>query len=201
MEIENLITAAETLNKVLGLKPQIDITVEEKELRTLVREASLWLIPTDKIDAVTVDVLKDMNWQVKDFLHLKKNQDPFPAFRKFEIYDNVDAIAEGHSPEEPGVPKKFDWADTDNVGANGEYLDKEPPPNSAAKRALGPSAYGTALALMGPDPLMSIHELYDIMKDQGFDIKKNSGSIKTAHSIFKKCYRYLKTNGHIKNKK
>jgi len=206
MKREKLVEAAEDLNVILFNAEKKDegwvYAVENnKELEKTIKEAAMWLVSSDELKENTVEVLKDMKWSDEDFLTLAESQDPFPLLRKYNIYDDQAAVEvkptkKSKAKKYPPVPE----AQQRPVHSAREWLDKAPPPNSAAKKALGPSAYGTALALMGPDPLLPLPELYDLMKDNGFDIQRATGSIKTAHSIFRKVYRYLDAHGHITHK-
>lgn len=132
----------------------------------------------------TITVLQELVWTDEDFKGLKPDQDPAPAFK----LHGIGPYAENEEPEEEPIPEPEEEAQ--------EYT--EGPPPKPEPETKGPSAYGTALALMGPDPEMPLHELYEAMKEHGFDLQQATGSIKTAHSIFRKVFRYLKENGHIK---
>ena len=212
MKREKLVEAAEDLNVILFNAEKKDegwvYAVENnKELEKTIKEAAMWLVSSDELKENTVEVLKSMEWTTDDFLTLAESQDPFPLLRKYAIYDDQAEVKEvtvkKSKAKKAKAPKKYPpvpEAQQRPVHSAREWLDKPPPPNSAAKKALGPSAYGTALALMGPDPRLPLPELYDLMKDNGFDIRRSTGSIKTAHSIFRKVYRYLDAHGHINHK-
>ena len=205
MKKADLIKAAEDLNEVLGLDPGIDTGEKPELLRKHIKEGALWLYETDVIKDVTVEVLKTMDWSDEDFEGLSADQNPIPALERYGIIDDdseevvaseedddseeVEEIIpepETKAPEPKPKPEKKEPK---------EYLDKDP---TKVVKKQGPSAYGMALALMGPDPTITVHDLYDLMKAHGFDIQVSGGSIKTAHSIFKKVYLYLKEHGHIK---
>jgi hypothetical protein len=101
--------------------------------------------------------------------------------------------------EEPKEkPKKTPKKKVKEEPEEPEEFMKAPPKRKEKKTGRGPSAYGTAVALLGEDPEMGLHTLYDKMRDLGFDIPSKTGSIKTAHSIFRKIYKYLKINGFLK---
>jgi len=212
MKREKLVEAAEDLNVILFNTEKKDegwiyAVDNQPEFEKTIKEAALWLVSSDELEENTVEVLKGMKWIPEDFEKIRESQDPFPLLRKYDIYDDQADVevkpTKKSKAKKAKAPKKsppVPEAQQRPVHSAREWLDKAPPPNSAAKKALGPSAYGTALALMGPDPLLPLPELYDLMKDNGFDIQRSTGSIKTAHSIFRKVYRYLDAHGHINHK-
>jgi DNA (cytosine-5)-methyltransferase 1 len=204
---EKLIEAADDLNDILfeeDSKEKIDVKAKKADLTTQIKEAALLLYATDNLQDVTVEVLKSIEWAESDFQDLGE-YNPLPVFYRYGIMSEAKeeaevVAAEAEEPEEepaeePEIveskpkPKKKTEAK--------EHLDKAPPKK---KESTGPSAYGTALELMGPDPNLPIGELYDLMKAHGFDIQKKSATIKTAHSIFRKVTRILDKNGHVKIK-
>ena len=188
MKKEQLVEAVEDLNLILFNNDEnsIPTNIDLEIMKEKTKQAALWLYASDNLQETTVEVLRELEWSTDDFKDLKDDQDPVPAFMRYGIgpYAKTDD-PEPESDEEPEEEPK-------------EYLESAPPKTKPKKK--GPSAYGTALALMGPDPEMPLHELYDAMKERGFDLQQATGSIKTAHSIFRKVYRYLKDNGHIKQK-
>jgi len=201
MKPEDLIKAAEELNEIMPLDPVLDTTLSPDKLAGLVKEAALWLLVTDELEDSTVKTIKDLSWNSSDFKNLKESQDPMPAFIRFGI------IEEEHDAEPP--KKKAVKKPVKKVRAEvpeeeveevveekaKEHLDG--PPKAAP---LGPSAYATALAVMGTNPNMEMHTLYVIMKKKGFDLRISSGTIKTAHSIFRRVFRSLVDNGYASTK-
>lgn len=202
MKREQLVDAAKDLNNVLfdeDSTDKIDVNATDIMLRKQIREAALWLYATDEISDNTLEVLKTFEWKDSDFEKLDEEQDPVPAFYKFGILfeDNEEtaviteetADPDEETEEEPEIIEETPRVNKKKPAPPKEHLDKAPVPEKQ------PSAYGTALALMGPDPVLPIGDLYDLMKAQGFDIQVHGGSIKTAHSIFRKVVRILERNG------
>jgi hypothetical protein len=189
MDKERIITAVEDLNLILfnNDKNSIPTDIDPEILAEKLKQAALWLYASDTPQPETVEVLRELVWTTDDFEGLKTDQDPIPAFR----LHGIGPYAETEEPEPEPVPEPESEEEIQ------EHIGTSPLPKNKPE-SKGPSAYGTALALMGPDPEMPLHELYEAMKEQGFDLKTATGSIKTAHSIFRKVYRYLKDNGHIK---
>ena len=182
MKQEDLIAAAEDLNKLLFDAEHKDegwLNAEDpvEKLQKKMKQASLWLLVSDKLETNTISVLKQMNWKETDFSKLAESQNPIPAFTKFGIL-----------PKDPPKKKK------PKEKAPMEGYMEEPKPK---KEKLGPSAYGMAIAVMGVTPTMPLHTLYDVMKEKKYDLAETGNSIKTAHSIFKKVYTLLKNNGFI----
>lgn len=191
MKNKQVIAAVEDLNLIIfnNDKNSIPTDIDPEILAEKLKQAALWLYASDKPQDNTIEVLKELAWSADDFQDLKPDQDPVPAFR----FHGIGPYAEVEEPEPEPVPKP----EEEIVEEIQEHMGTSPLPKTKPEPK-GPSAYGTALALMGPDPEMPLHELYEAMKEQGFDLQLATGSIKTAHSIFRKVYRYLKDNGHIK---
>jgi hypothetical protein len=205
MKKENLIKAVKDLNLILFNNDEnsIPTDIDPQILQEKLKEASLWIYASDNLQENTVDVLRQLDWSASDFEDLKENQDPVPAFQRYAIGPYAKSEEPEPEPEPEPSAKEVEEIQADEFikpekkEEPKEYTEEAPPKKKEVK---GPSAYGTALALMGPDPEMPLHELYELMKEQGFDLAQATGSIKTAHSIFRKVYRYLKDNGHIVEK-
>ena len=202
MTKKNLIAAVQDLNLILFNNDEnsIPTDIDQEILKQKLKEASLWIYASDNLQENTVEVLRELDWSASDFEDLKENQDPVPAFQRYGI--GPYAKSEEPEPEEEPEPTQEDVESLEEKVMPTkkkveEFVEAPPKPTPEPK---GPSAYGTALALMGPDPEMPLHELYELMKEHGFDLQQATGSIKTAHSIFRKVYRYLKDNGHIVEK-
>ena len=223
MKTENLISTAKELNEVLvGLDPIIDLELPANELPAKIKEAALWLWKTDDVSDASAEVLRSLKWTKDDLTELDEEQDPLPAFERYGIVvggqkkpvTKKKAVVEPKAKKEPevtvqakdeSVPEPFKEVIGKNIvpvpeptpepeeGAE-EHLEA-PKPNL---KATGPSAYGTAIAILGKHPETPLHEIYDIMKKRGFDLAKTGNSIKTAHSICRKVYYLLKEHGHIK---
>jgi len=190
MDKQELIEAVNDLNDLLfeEEKDYIDVNQDPEIVKEKIKKFALWLFVSDNIKEVTVKVLKELDWAPEDFEDLKPDQKPIPVFQRYGIgpYEKeAEPEVEEVVPEPEEEPQ--------------EYTEGPPPTKKPKKKREGPSPYGTALALMGPDPEMPIHELYEAMKDLGFDLKTASGSIKTAHSISRKNWKYYKDNGHVTN--
>jgi hypothetical protein len=198
MEKERTVAAVEDLNLIIfnNDKNSIPTDIDPEILLEKLKQAALWLYASDHPQESTIEVLKELDWTTDDFENLKNDQDPIPAFR----LHGIGPYAKTEEPEPEPVPEPEEEIIAGRIeeseDAVQEHTEAAPPVTKPEKK--GPSAYGTALALMGPDPEMPLHELYEAMKEQGFDLQQATGSIKTAHSIFRKVYRYLKDNGHIK---
>lgn len=223
MKKADLVEAAKNLNTLLfdaNKKEEGWIYIDEPspKLKQTIKEAALWLLVSDDLEDTTVEVLKQLDWSDTDFDALDFEQAPLPLFHRYGIIEKdveaedaeeAEEIKEEEDDPEPEVvdgevvedevideevPEPEEPAEKPEAR---EYTDSPPPKREKRE---GPSAYGTALALMGPDPSISVQDLYDLMRAQGFDIQKSGGSIKTAHSIFKKVHRYLGEHGHLKKK-
>ena len=220
MKKDELIAAAEDLN-TLEFEKDIDIGLALPDLKEQVKLAALWLYATDEIKDETVEVLKQMDWKAADFKGLKEGQDPLPAFYRYAIVTEPDPTPQPEEkkkpkakakakpktqkkekvPEEVPVPEE----DSTDVEANAEETPPEhmedPTKNKQRGHRVsdGPSAYATAIAMMGPDPELSYPDLIDAMKERGFDTIAKAGVIKTGRSILRTCYRVIKENGHIKD--
>lgn len=208
MKPEDLAKAAEDLNEVLQLKPKIDYALPSADVLHLIKDGALCMYTSDKLKPETIEVLRSIDWKKEDFENLDDDKDPIPAFLMHGIYD--ENAPEGKPPKrKPRKTKaeKVVITKTEPVTVAAEpeeaeeHLDKDPAKETPTeKKQTTPSAYGTVLALMGPDPTLTLPEVYDMMRELGFDMNKSNGSIKTAHSIFRKCYQILKKHGHIKKK-
>jgi len=204
MKQKDLVAAAEEFNTIMDFKGDnaIDTGLSVPDLKKQIKEAALWLWATDEVSSSTVAVLKQLNWKKSDFENLKDNQDPLPAFYRYGILEKQPV----EEPTEPAAQKEDDTPpqepeEDDTVievtEEDTEYLDKAPPVTDKEKK--GPSAYGTALAIVGQDPFISYPDLCDRMREEGFDIQKKAGTIKTARSIARKMWRYYGVNGFIKD--
>ena len=191
---EQLVSAVEDLNNILfeeDSKERISTNQSKPALINEIKSAALWIYATDNLQEETVEVLKSFEWNDSDFENLDADQNPKPAFYRYGILTEDKKEEEIAVQEQEELPEESD-AEEPVVQ---EHTTKAPPKKKEKKE---PSAYGTALALMGPDPNLPIGDLYDLMKAHGFDIQKKSATIKTAHSIARKMYRIYKEHGHIK---
>ena len=215
MKKADLIKAAEDLNKILGLDPPISIEGSTpKQIRTSIKEGSLWLLASDSPDEITIEVLKELEWAEEDFADLSKEQDPLPLFRMHDIWMGGDGLPSEAppetEPEEIPEPLKTDVVNIEEVP---EELPEEDVQKATLKEKKKPvvkakapgergtyrsSAYSTAVTLMCKTPPISLQELTAEVMTMGFDAKTHGNSVKTAHSIFKKIYRGLDANGFIK---
>ena len=199
----------------------IDTDAETADLTFAVKTASLFLYAEDVISDGTVEVLKGMDWKAEDFKNLNEEQDPLPAFHRYGIIKNeeedepekvetaknfkprVKVQKEKQPKKEPEKVEEFE-----EVGEvpqerpkkkprpkkkEGEFM--ENPAKVKPARTHTVSAYGMAIALMGPDPNLPLSDLYILMKEQGYDLQSSTGSIKTAHSIFRKVIKTVEING------
>lgn len=186
MDKERIVSAVEDLNLIIfnNDKNSIPTDIDPEILEEKLKQAALWLYASDKPQPSTIETLKELVWTTDDFEGLKPDQDPVPAFQRYGIgpYEKTE------EPEPDPVPEPEEEVKEHTEG---------PPEKAKKPKREGPSAYGTALAMMGPDPEMPLHELYEAMKEAGFDLKDATGSIKTAHSISRKNWRYYKENGHV----
>lgn len=228
MTKQDIFDAVEDLNSVLGLDPAIDPNVDKvlgkvKEASLWlyasdnIKEVTVEVLNQLQWDKSDFENLKKDQDPVPAFQ--RYGIGPYAA--KAETVEKAKAEEvtrtqpkpepEPSAEEEATAEENFDDYSEEELeeDSESETIDEEPPENTKPTPAPKaktvttvqeklPSAYGTALALMGPDPEMPLHELYNNMRDLGFDIPASTGSIKTAHSIFRKVYKYLKENGHIK---
>lgn len=218
MKKQELIDAVGDLNVVLfeNEKDWIDPNDDRNIVLGKIKDAALWLYASDDLSETTVKVLKEIDWTEDDFKNLKADQDPVPAFRRYGIGPySPDTLAKETAKkvkEETKKPPKTKahQPTVDNTTTPPkktktkpkEYTEKAPPKKEKATRPKreGPSAYNAAIEMMGPDPSLPIHELYESMKEAGFDLVTSSGSIKTARSIFRRVYLVLYKHGHIVKK-
>jgi len=215
MKKSDLINAAKDLNVILGLDPPIDIeNSTSKEIRILVKEASLWLLVADSPNEVTIGVLKELPWEETDFTNLEKDQNPLPLFRMHEIWMGGDGLpdedtSEEVEPEPVPEPLPTDIVDIEEVP---EELPEEAVKKATIKEKKVPakakvpgergtyrsSAYSTAISIMGTEPTLTLQDLHAKVSEAGFADISHGNSVKTAHSIFRKVYKELSTNGFIK---
>lgn len=187
-----MIAAVEDLNLILFNNDEnsIQTDIDPEIMLEKLKQASLLLYASDKPAQETIEFLQGVEWTQEDFMNIESSG--IAAFRHF----GIGPYATQEEPAAEPVPEPEEAPEEEAQ----EYTESAPPKTEPKPKREGPSAYGTALALMGPDPEMPLHELYEQMKDHGFDLQQATGSIKTAHSIFRKVYRYLKDNGHIVQK-
>lgn len=220
MKKSDLIKVADELNTVIPFDDPIDTGLSLHDLKEQVKQASLWLFATDDLTDETAEILQKLDWVDDDFANLKEDQDPFPAFYRYNIIPKPEEEEEkGEAPEEPAPekpkaqkkkttkpkaqkkPKKEPEPDPEptpeSVEEAEEYVDRAPP-KPKKKPKTEPSAYGTALALMGENPETTYPDLCDRMRELGFDIQAKTGTIKTARSIARKMWRYYEKHGYIK---
>lgn len=211
---KELIKAAEDINDIFGetVDEKIDITANSEDLKTLIKKAVLWLWIDDEPSEETVEVIRSLQWTPQDFEDLKEDQDPMPVLMKMGITPPGTPFPEAveatkSKPVKPKKPTKLKKPVKKVEAVSEEPLPEEPPkefkeaPPKKAKKAAEPppaSAYSTAFSVMGTDPNMPIHELYDRMKKLGFNLQSTGNSIKTARSTFRRCYYILKENGFAK---
>ena len=197
MSIDFLIEAANDLNAILFDPEQKEegwINTESSfaELEAGIKESSLWLLPSDHLEDITIEVLLNLNWREEDFSNLAESQNPIPAFMKLGIELPMDKDTKKKKPKKVKKPDPEPVVDEE---AAVEYTDKPPP---TAKKVIPPSAYGTAIAVMFTDPTIPLSTLYAVMHKKGFNLRKTGNSIKTAHSIFKKIFTGLVRQGYKK---
>jgi len=214
MKKSDLISAAKDLNVILGLDPPIDIeNSKPKEIRILVKEAALWLLVADSPDEITIGVLKELPWEETDFANLEKDQNPLPLFRMHEIWMGGDGlpdedISEEVEPEPIPEPLPTDIVDIEEVPE--ELSEKVVKKATIKEKKIAPkkvpgergtyrsSAYSTAISTMCTEPTLTLQDLHAKVSEASFADVSHGNSVKTAHSIFRKVYKGLDTNGFIK---
>jgi len=207
MKTEDLIKTAEELNEVIGLNPAINTKLPPEELTEKIKEGALWLWATDVVGDESILVLKKLKWTDDDFNNIdKEKQDPLPAFKRYGIIPDDEVKEVKPKKKKKAEPKTQAYQpEVDNTTTppkkkptpepEAEEHMEEPKPKPKVK---GPSAYGTAIAILGANPTMPLSDLYEVMRKKKFDLSKTGNSIKTAHSICKKIYYLYKANGFLK---
>lgn len=138
---ERLVKAVKELNDVLGLDPQIDVTLEEDVLVRDLLEAAELLVPEDVISKATINVINDLNELQEAGDEVAADEDDAEA--------PVDA-EEGTSAEEP--------ADTEEEAPAEEPEKEEVPaepvkkgPQPKGKKMTRPEALAKALVVQGDE--------------------------------------------------
>ena len=117
MTKKDLVTAANELNEVLGLSPQIDTTGNAKEIKSLVQEAADFVEPEDKISDATKAVIKALK------------EDPAPKKKPAPKPD-----PEEEEEEEDEVDEEEEEDDEDDEEDDDEDEDEEEEPEPPKKK-------------------------------------------------------------------
>lgn len=210
MKKKDLIKVARDLDIILGLEPPIDAKADEEVLYGQVKEAALMLEPEDTVREDTVELLKEIEFTDGDFNKAAKDGlDPVPAFLKLGLISEPEPEKKTKSKkktvekkkEREVPPKPQEEPEEVEEVEEVEEPSPEPAKDEAPKSEPKHSAYGMAFAIMGAQPTLPLAHLYEVMKQKGYDLVKKGGSIKTAHSICKKYFVYLRDNGYIDESK
>ena len=228
MKKQDLIKAAEDLNELLfdeDKKHEGWIYTDSTEDLMIdeIKKAALWLkeedVEEERLEAGTIKLLQSLDWPKEIFENLEdpEEQDPLPAFYRFEIIPDpskavkpkrrtrkkkeepVPEVNEEPTPEpvpehepEPEPEPEEDPSDAEQDKSAENILESQPEPGG------GMTAYTYALEAMGKNPTTRLRDLTTSMADEGYDMFVLGNSVKTAHSVFRKIYRILKENEHIK---
>jgi outer membrane biosynthesis protein TonB len=200
-----LVAAAEELNELMGLDPEINVSDNVKDaalIKEIVENAGD-LVVADKISYETFKTLEALE------IDLPMTEPKAPKGVKPAAKKEVEPAPEEKIEEEvvekkkPDSKKPFakkeiepDPADSDEDDKKSK-ASKKPAAGKKEKKEKGPSAYGTTVAAMCEDPDMSFADLLKILKKKGIDTD-NKSAINTGYSVVRKIVASLRENKLMK---